>query len=86
MYDLNPLQHFVLLESRFTVCKVLGSHSCADKNQVFSDVTPCWLENGYRRSGGVCSLHLQGLSVRDTKDGGSMLLQNVSNYLPVNIV
>ena len=57
--------------------------------EVFWGALPCRLTNSYRRFGRVCCLHLQSLSVhllglRYAVGGGSTLLRNVGNYLPVD--
>jgi hypothetical protein len=58
------------------------------KFQVFWEVTLCRLVHSYRRFGGACCLHLQGLTlflrclILNMETPG--LLQNFGNYLQVN--
>jgi hypothetical protein len=57
--------------------------------EVFRGALPCRLANSYWRFGRVCCPQLQGLSfrllgLRYTVGGGSTLLRNVGNFLPVD--
>jgi len=59
--------------------------------QVFWDVMSCLLVNSYCCFKETECLHLQGLIVQEhlasqtLKMGGSIILQNIGNYLPIDI-